>query len=121
IFRFDGGGRIAEYPGNYSAFLESREREAAEAANAAGPTPPPAASVKTSSAPRRLSYKERREFEELEKGIESAQPRKGGIQRQLAASQSDFVIVQALYAELESLNQQLERDVDRWAELAEFA
>ena len=81
----------------------------------------PAASTKSSSAIRRLSYKERREFEELEKGIELAETRKGEIQRQLAASSSDFVAVQALYLELESLNQQLERDVDRWAELAEFA
>lgn len=121
IFRFDGDGKVAEYPGNYSAFLESREREETSLANADGPARPSAPSTKTSSAPRRLSYKERREFEELEKGIESAEARRGEIQRQLAASASDFVAVQALYAELESLNQQLERDVDRWAELAEFA
>jgi len=121
IFRFEGDGRIAEYPGNYSAFLESREREEAKPIETTAPASLLVASAKTTSAIRRLSYKERREFEELEKGIESAEARKDDIQRQLVASASDFVAVQALYAELESLNQQLERDVDRWAELAEFA
>jgi ATP-binding cassette subfamily F protein uup len=121
IFRFEGDGRVAEYPGNYSAFLESREREAAQPIETTAPPSTPAASARSSSAIRRLSYKERREFEELEKEIESAEARKVEIQRHLAASSSDFVAVQALYLELESLTQRLERDVDRWAELAEFA
>ena len=121
IFRFEGDGRVREYPGNYSAFLDTREREEVKPGEITGPSFLPAASTKSSSAIRRLSYKERREFEELEKEIELAETRKGEIQRQLAASSSDFVAVQALYLELESLNQQLERDVDRWAELAELA
>jgi ATP-binding cassette subfamily F protein uup len=121
IFRFEGDGSVAEYPGNYSAFLESREREEPKPIETTSRTSQLAASAKSSAATRRLSYKERREFDELEKIIEAAEARKGEIQRQLVASSSDFVVVQALYLELESLNQQLERDVDRWAELAEFA
>ncbi len=121
IFRFEGDGRVQEYPGNYSAFLESREREEAETIETISRAATPVTSAKSSVTTRRLSYKERREFEELEKRIEEAEARKGEVQRQLAASASDFVLVQALYTELESLNEQLERDVDRWAELAEFA
>ena len=121
IFRFEGDGSVAEYPGNYSAFLESREREETKPVETTSPASRLAASAKSSVAARRLSYKERREFDELEKIIEAAETRKAEIQRQLAASSSDFVVVQAVYLELESLNQQLERDVDRWAELAEFA
>ena len=121
IFRFEGDGQIDEYPGNYSAFLESREREEAETIETTSPASTPASVTKSSAAIRRLSYKERREFEELEKRIEEMEARKGEVQRQLAVSVSDFVLVQALYTELESLNEQLEQDVDRWAELAEFA
>ena len=71
--------------------------------------------------PRKLSFKERRECEELEKTIDRNEARKSEVERQLAASPSDFVVVDALYSELQSLNRQLEVDVDRWAELAEFA
>jgi ABC transport system ATP-binding/permease protein len=120
IFRLEDGGRVKEYPGNYSAFLEARVRETAESVETTRETKPTAAR-KQLTAPRKLSYKERRELEELEKSIEMAESRKLAIESQLAESASDFVLVQALYTEMESLKQQLERDVDRWAELAERA
>jgi ATP-binding cassette subfamily F protein uup len=68
-----------------------------------------------------LSYKDWREFEELEKRIERSEARRAELERLLAASSSDFVTVQAAYTELQSLNPELERDVDRWAALAELA
>jgi ATP-binding cassette subfamily F protein uup len=68
-----------------------------------------------------LSYKERREFEELEKRIELSEARKAQLERQLAVASSDFIAVEAAYVELQSLNLQLEADVERWGELAEFA
>src|SRR5204863_6866940 len=69
IFRFEGDGRVREYPGNYSAFLEIQARELAEAAATAAVNErvsKPAAAPKTSVGPRKLSYKERRELESLE-------------------------------------------------------
>jgi len=128
IFRFEGKGRIKEYPGNYSAFLESsvaqpaslrREREVVETREIS--VPRPASSTGTSAGPRKLSYKERREFEELEKRIERSEARKDELESLLSSSSSDFVAVEAAYTELQTLNQELEKDVDRWAALAELA
>jgi len=121
IFRFEGNGRIKEHPGNYSAFLESREREAPETIEASATGPRSAPSAGTSDGPRKLSYKERREFEELEKRIALTEARKAALERVLAASSSDFVAVESAYIELQSLNRELEKDVDRWAALAELA
>ncbi len=121
IFRFEGHGRIRQYPGNYSAFLEAREGELAETIEARASAPRPASSAGTSAAARKRSYKERREFEELEKRIDFGEARKAELERVLAASSSDFVAVEAAYAELQSLNRALEKDVDRWAALAELA
>jgi ATP-binding cassette subfamily F protein uup len=121
IFRFEGDGQIEKYPGNYSAFLEFREREAAEAIETTSRASTPVPSTKPPAVKQRLSYKEQREFEALEKRIADMEARKSEVQRQLEESASDFVLVQALYTELESLNQQLEQDIDRWGELAEFA
>jgi ATP-binding cassette subfamily F protein uup len=104
IFRFEGDGSIAEYPGNYSAFLESREREESRPVEPISRASPLVASAKTSGAARRLSYKERREFEELEKIIEAAEARKGEIQRQLAASSS------------RRSTQSLNRSINSWSE-----
>lgn len=123
IFRFEGGGRVREYPGDYSLFVEIRDREKAEAAAvqaAAKPRPeksaPPEASGK-----RKLSFKEKRELEELESRIAAAEARKLDAEAELAANGSDHVLVQQLYAELETLNLTLDRDLERWAELAELA
>jgi ATP-binding cassette subfamily F protein uup len=81
--------------------------------------PRPASGI--SGGPRKLSYKERREFEELEKRIELSEARKAELERLLASSSSDFVAIEAAYTELQSLNRELESDVDRWAALAELA
>ena len=121
IFRFEGNGRIKEHPGNYSAFLEARQREAPETIEASASVPRPAPSGGTSDGPRKLSYKERREFEELEERIEFSEARKAELERVLAASSSNFVAVESAYIELQSLNRELEKDVDRWASLAELA
>ena len=121
IFRFEGAGRIKQYPGNYSAFLDTREREVATTIEASARVSRPAQTARPSNGPRKLSYKERLEFEELEKRIELAEARKGELERQLAGSSSDFVAIEAAYKELQSLNRRLEEDVDRWAVLAELA
>jgi ATP-binding cassette subfamily F protein uup len=119
IFRFEGDGRINEYAGNYSAFLEAREQEAPEPIEAKPSIAKPA--TNSSTAPRKLSYKERREFEELEKRIEQSEARKAELELVLSSSSRDFVAVETAYVELELLKQELEKDVDRWAALAELA
>jgi hypothetical protein len=57
---------------------------------------------------------------EVEARIEAAERRAGEIEAELSASSSDAQLVHRLYTERESLAVQLARDLDRWAELAEF-
>jgi ABC transport system ATP-binding/permease protein len=122
IFRFEGDGLVRQYPGNYSAFLEIRERQAGEAAKpATEKSSRPASPVKESNGPRKLSFKERRELETLEAEIDRAEARKSDIETELAANASDSALVQKLYGELQLLNEKLEGDVERWSELAELA
>ncbi|HEX6625105.1 MAG TPA: ABC-F family ATP-binding cassette domain-containing protein [Pyrinomonadaceae bacterium] len=122
IFRFEGGGRVRQYPGNYTAFLEARREEERDAA------PPPTAKAERPArrepdapAARRLSFKERRELEETEARIEAAERRQAAIETELAANASDAHAVHRLYEEREQLARRLARDLDRWAELAEHA
>jgi ATP-binding cassette subfamily F protein uup len=127
IFRFEGAGRVREYPGNYTAFLEARRKEERDAA-----TMPPATTVRPASqerdAPasatavtRKLSFKERRELAEVEARIQAAERRQVEIETELSANSSDAHSVHRLYQERENLLAQLAVDLDRWAELAELA
>ncbi len=127
IFRFEENGTIREYPGDYSGFLEIRERERAEASQAKAEEKlreqkPPVVTVNAdTSAKRKLSFKEKRELEELEARIAAAEARKAAAEAELATNGSDQVLVAKLYDELQSLNSALDRDLERWAELAERA
>lgn len=127
IFRFEAAGRLREYPGNYTAFLEARQTEqrlvAAPTSPTATDTTRPASQDRaaSSNARRKLSFKEQRELEELEARIQKAEQRTNEITTELSANSSDAYLVNQLYKEQETLAAQLTRDLERWAELAEFA
>jgi ABC transport system ATP-binding/permease protein len=126
LFQFEGDGRVRQYPGNYTAYLEVREREAADAARAAKTTPQPAAKPAPAPEPARgaaptppkLSFKEKRELAELETRIEQAEIRKAELEEAIAGQASDYEAVAALSGKLEELLARLDRDLERWAELA---
>ncbi|MEM7787092.1 MAG: ABC-F family ATP-binding cassette domain-containing protein [Bacteroidota bacterium] len=130
LFRFEAGGRLREIPGTYSAWLEIQAREEAAAAReeaarkAAPPAPAAAASEpapRRSDGPKKLSYNEKRELETLEARIAEAEARQPDLEAQLAEHATDADKVMTLSAELAALVEQLDADVDRWAELAERA
>ena len=125
LFRFEGGGRVREYPGNYTAFEEGR-RGMEEDESAPAPTRPkadgrPANVEGVPAARRKLSFKERRELGELEARIAAAERRQSEIEAELSANSSDSHLVLRLYEEREALAARLAADLDRWAELAELA
>jgi ATP-binding cassette subfamily F protein uup len=133
IFRFEAGGHVREYPGNYTAFLEARHKQEQAAAlsdapeSSARPAGKERAAVVAASAvpatevKRKLTFKEQRELGELEARIQEAEERQTEIEGRLAANSSDAHLVHELFVERETLSAQLARDLERWAELAELA
>jgi ATP-binding cassette subfamily F protein uup len=126
VLHVEGDGAIREYPGDYSAFLELRKQERAEAAAREAAKKPAPSSQKVSSAPSsaapaKLSFKEKKELEETEQRIGAAEERKAEIESALRAGTVDLEALTALSEELDRLLSALERDMDRWAELAERA
>ena len=122
VFRLETGGRVHEYPGDYTAYLEAHEREEAARKDTAPPKvspkpAPPAAAEEPKS--KKLSFKEMREFEAVEQRISETEKRLPVIEKELAAAASDAGRVHELFIEQQDLNSQLESDLSRWAELAE--
>lgn len=122
IFRFDGQGSVREYPGDYSSYLEYRELEKAEAASAVrvAESPKPV-SESTKAAPKKLSFKENRELQELEARIAEIEKRLPEIDTELVTYGSQAGKVNELFNEQNSLNEELEKAMERWAELADRA
>ncbi|MEO6392979.1 MAG: ABC-F family ATP-binding cassette domain-containing protein [Pyrinomonadaceae bacterium] len=133
VFRFEGEGRVREYPGDYSAYLEFREREASAASkaatasaaaskSAAAATPKPAATepaTAPAAAPKKLTFKEKQELEKLEKRIAAAETRLPVIDQELVQFGSRAGKVHDLFLEQQTVHAQLDADLARWAELAE--
>ena len=136
VFRFTAGGRVREYPGDYSAYLAAHEPE--QAAGKAEPSAPVRAGsgsngrhVRTGSdsdwdpqpaekpKPKKLSFKEQREFETVELRIAETEKRLPEIEKELTAAASDAGRVHELFIEQQELNTRLEIDLSRWTELAQ--
>ena len=122
VFRFEPGGHVREYPGDYTAYLERREREEATRKELETPkvaTKATAVSMAEKPKSKKLSFKEMREFEAVELRIAQTEKRMPDIEKELSAAASDAGKVHELYIEQQNLNTQLESDLSRWAELAE--
>ena len=125
IFAFEENGTMRRYPGNYSVYLELKAsragQEKADKAPVKKEPAPPKPAAPVSLNPRKLSGKEKREMEQLEKAIHEAESRQAAISSSLAKAGSDFELVQKLSAELQQLQKQLDKNMARWSELAELA
>ncbi|MEP7211616.1 MAG: ABC-F family ATP-binding cassette domain-containing protein [Acidobacteriota bacterium] len=123
VFRFEGEGHVREFAGDYTSYLEAVEREEAEKKTADVPKPKPTEQPAPAEKPqsKKLTFKETRELEELEKSIAAAEARLPAIEKELAAAASDAGKVHELFAEQQKLEARLDADMTRWAELAERA
>ncbi|HEX8197119.1 MAG TPA: ABC-F family ATP-binding cassette domain-containing protein [Pyrinomonadaceae bacterium] len=124
VFKFEPGGRLREYPGNYSAYLEiqTREETAKAEIEQAKLIAKQSKPVQTESdSPKKLTFKEKRELETLEASIAAAEKRQAEIETQLNLYASNAGKLNELFVEQQNLIQKLDRDLERWAELSERA
>ena len=127
IFKFESGGEIREFPGDYSAYLEITERESKQPETRSMPKAEKSASAnlqpsKTlNAATKKLSFKEQRELEALEKEISQNEKRAAEIVNELNLFATDSYKLNEIFAEQQRVSERLERDVQRWSELAERA
>jgi ATP-binding cassette subfamily F protein uup len=122
IFAFEGDGRIVEYPGNYSLYKARRDQQIATArAQPARPAPRPVAQPdRPPSGPRKITSKERRELEGLERRIAELEIQRNTIGAQLSSPGLDHTRYSQLAASLAELESELEASFTRWGELSEL-
>ncbi len=127
IFAFESGGTLRQYPGNYSTYLDFKKAEDVSASqlqdsqkSKQSQTKEVPISTNANNKVRKLSNKEKREFETIEGKIAAIEIEKAEIEQVLTSPPDDFVKVQELYEKLESLNQAIETATERWLELAEI-
>lgn len=125
LIHFEEGAASPRYPGPYTTFRRLREEALAASANPTdGGVPLPKSGTSNGSRPprpRSLSWKEQQELTQLESTIEGWEARKSELTQAINRSGQDYLAMQKLAADLDSLNEQLDTALERWLELTERA
>ena len=119
---FEGQGRIKDFPGNYTQYREWASLQPQEKA-------PTASNSKEDSDPkknyrndtkRKLSYKEKREFEQLEEEIIQLEEEQKALEDALSGSDLSVEEITEKSKRLASLKNELDEKSFRWLELSEL-
>ena len=119
---FEGEGKITDFPGNYTQYREwshLKSKEEAEKTNKPKETKPKADYHYESR--RKMSFKEKREFEQLEKEIEQLETECKNIEESLCSGNLSVEELTEKSKQLPILKAQLDEKSMRWLELAELA
>lgn len=122
LISVEDGKLSGRYPTPYATYLRLREAEGKPAMPPAPPTttPQPTATPKNSTTNRKLSWKEQRELESIEKTIAELESAKETVTATMNSS-SDYQRLQSYSEELATLDANLESTLTRWYELAALA
>ena len=125
---FRGEGNIKDFPGNYTQFREAedraekeKEKEVKTSSQATVSAAPAKAKPNFSEQKRRLSYKERLEYERLEKDIEALEAEKKQIEEALSSGTLSVADITTMSKRLPVLTDELDEKSLRWLELDEVA
>ena len=119
---FKGQGEIKDFPGNYTQYREWQALQPKESAFAA--QKPAKVTTDTRSereTKRKMSFKEKREFEQLEKDIATLEDEKKQIEDALSSGTLSVDEITQMSKRLPLLNDELDEKSMRWLELSELA
>jgi len=130
LFAFEGDGRIERFMGNYTEYMEAArlEEQQTQEDRKQQPSSGPSSSGqdkgtaerRESSRARKLSFKEQKEWDEIEGKIADLEERLTEVKKQIERAGSDYGKVQELFGEEQRLSEQLEQAMERWTELSEL-
>ena len=116
IFEVKGDGRVEQFTGNWTDWMEKRRAEEAPAKV----EKPKNQQERPREKKLKFSYKEEREFATIDQDIADLEEKIEENQTAQAMAGSDYVRLQELQDELSSLEAQLEEKTERWMYLTEL-
>ncbi|MFZ9719145.1 MAG: ABC-F family ATP-binding cassette domain-containing protein, partial [Chitinophagaceae bacterium] len=123
LFVFEGDGVVRDFPGNYTQYRIAQKEEKEKQAVST----PAAQQEKTNEVhvteqtqKRRLSFKEKREWEQLDEEIKKLTEEKAAITEQLSKTGMTFEELQTLSSRIATITTLLDEKELRWLELSEF-
>ena len=116
---FNGQGDIRDFPGNYSDYRDWKEAKAQKEKEAEKPQEEKTARVRLNDK-RKMSFKEKREFEQLEKEIAQLEAEKVQIEELLCSGTLSVDELTDKSKRLPEVNELIDEKTMRWLELSEI-
>lgn len=129
---FQGNAKLKDFPGNYSDYREWKEikewEEKEKEKNQRNTTtqkqvskPDIAAPIKNNEAKRKLSFNEKREFEEIEKLLPKLEKEKAALETEMSSGALDTELLIAKSERISQIINEIDEKTMRWLELSEWA
>lgn len=118
---FEGDGNVKDFPGNYSDYriwLEQEDAKKAEASQVVKTEKAPAPT--TAPTKKKVSFKDKREFELLENELAELNKEKASITEKLSTGDLSFDELQKLSNRIAEITSLLDEKELRWLELSEL-
>ena len=116
---FNGQGDIRDFPGNYSDYRDWKDAKAQKEKEAEKPQEEKTARVRLNDK-RKMSFKEKREFEQLEKEIAELETEKVQIEELLCSGTLSVDELTEKSKRLPEVNDLIDEKTMRWLELSEI-
>ncbi len=118
IFVLGNEGRVKDINGNYTAFRGMKKQVQSAASKTVQPGSQPVPPAVTSGTVK-LSYKEQKELESLEKEISELEALQKSMETKMSGTVHDHDALQKLVHEYGTINRKIELMTERWLELSE--
>ncbi|MDD3906931.1 MAG: ATP-binding cassette domain-containing protein, partial [Bacteroidales bacterium] len=122
---FEGDAKVRDFPGNYSQYRdwrdvkEEEERQKKLTARVENKSIDQS-SIAKNDRPRKLNYKEQKEFESLEKEIEMMESEKAGVEAALSSGNCTGPEIEKHSIRFSELNTLIDEKTLRWMELSDL-
>jgi ATP-binding cassette subfamily F protein uup len=119
----EGEGEVNFFNGNYTDYRTALENKENEPAAKQSPVKAPSTAAPVAAAPKgpKLSFKEQKEFEELEKEMAALEIEKDSFVEKLNQGSEDFQLLTDWAKAIEDIKNKLEEKELRWLELSDRA
>ncbi len=128
LFVFEGDGKVTDFPSSYSDYMEwkvlKEDEEKASLQNqsqnrAGGPSGAAPQQRGQASRPAKLTFREKREMEQLETELEQLETEKAALEEELGGGSLPYDVLQAKSARIGEIIDRIDEATMRWLELSD--
>lgn len=118
LFVFEGDGVIRDFPGNYASYREEESNKGSEKIEPVAVVDQPKETINPEK--KKAGFKEKRDFDLLEKEIKTLNEEKTAISNQLSAGNIDYALIEQLSERFRNITGLIDEKELRWLELSEM-